>query len=266
MRRRRYLRWHLGATFAFLYLPIAVLVGLSFNDGGLPTAWDGASLRWYRVLLGDGQVLDAVRTTLLVAVTVTAIATPVGTLLAVGLQRTVRSRFLDTVLFLPAVIPDIVLAIGLLSFFNLLRVPLGVPTIVLAHLAFDVAFVASIVRTRLSYFDRSIEEAAMNLGASSWTTFRRVTFPMMRAGIVAAAHVGKVPPSLPSIRDTLGASLEQAGWLLSMVNLTAALGGMVIALTVDRSGVIRTSEGFEQFTGTTLRRNLAADTTNGATS
>mgnify|MGYP003336420829 FL=1 len=189
MRRRRYLRWHLGATFAFLYLPIAVLVGLSFNDGGLPTAWDGASLRWYRVLLGDGQVLDAVRTTLLVAVTVTAIATPVGTLLAVGLQRTVRSRFLDTVLFLPAVIPDIVLAIGLLSFFNLLRVPLGVPTIVLAHLAFDVAFVASIVRTRLSYFDATIEEAAADLYAGPVTTFVRVTLPAIAPGILAGAII-----------------------------------------------------------------------------
>ena len=87
-----------------------------------------------------------------------------GTLLAIGLQRTVRSRVLDSVLFLPAVIPDIVLAIGLLSFFNLLRFTLGLQTIVIAHVVFDMIFVAAIVRTRLGYFDRRIEEAAADLG------------------------------------------------------------------------------------------------------
>ena len=232
MRRRRYLRWHLGATFAFLYLPIAVLVALSFNDGGLPTAWDGASLRWYRVLLGDGQVLDAVRTTLLVAVTVTAIATPVGTLLAVGLQRTVRSRFLDTVLFLPAVIPDIVLAIGLLSFFNLLRVPLGVPTIVLAHLAFDVAFVASIVRTRLSYFDATIEEAAADLYAGPVTTFVRVTLPAIAPGILAGAFPAGAQPSGES-----GASEPSRRERRSAANTSVRLARRTIVAIALISGV-----------------------------
>lgn len=189
MGRRRYLRSHLGVVLAFLYLPIAVLVVLSFNDLGLPTAWGGFSTRWYRAVLDDAPLLDALRNTLVVAVAVTALATPIGTLLAVGLQRTVRSRSLDTVLFLPAVIPDIVLAIGLLTFFNALRVTLGLTTIVLAHLVFDVVFVASIVRTRLAYFDRSIEEAAADLYAGPVTTFLRVTLPAIAPGIVAGAIV-----------------------------------------------------------------------------
>ncbi|MFM8998895.1 MAG: ABC transporter permease [Actinomycetota bacterium] len=189
MGRRRYLRAHLGVVLAFLYLPIAVLVVLSFNDLGLPTAWGGFSTRWYRAVLEDAPLIAALRNTLVVAVVVTALATPIGTLLAIGLQRTVRSRTLDTVLFLPAVIPDIVLAIGLLTFFNALRVTLGLTTIVLAHLVFDVVFVASIVRTRLSYFDRSIEEAAADLYAGPVTTFLRVTLPAIAPGIVAGAIV-----------------------------------------------------------------------------
>ena len=189
MAERRYLRAHLGATLAFLYLPIAVLVVLSFNDSGLPTAWGGFSVRWYREVARDAEILGAIRNTLLVATTVTLLATPIGTLLAVGLQRTVKSRFLDTVIFLPAVIPDIVLAIALLSFFSLLRATLGLATVVLGHLVFDVVFVASIVRTRLGYFDRTVEEAAADLYAGPVVTFLRVTLPAIAPGILAGAIV-----------------------------------------------------------------------------
>lgn len=187
--RPRYLAVHMGLLFAFLYLPIAVLIVLSFNESGLPTSWGGFSLKWYRELASNEELLASIRVTLLVAVIVTAISTVLGTLLAVGLQRTVRSRFLDSVLFLPAVIPDIVLAIGLLSFFNLLRFTLGVQTIVIAHVVFDMIFVAAIVRTRLGYFDRRIEEAAADLGARPLTVFRLVTLPMIWPGVIAGALV-----------------------------------------------------------------------------
>src|SRR5512134_3816157 len=169
VRRSRYLRVHMGLLFAFLYLPIAVLVALSFNASGLPTSWGGFSLQWYRDLVGNEELISAIRNSLVVAGSVTAISTVLGTLLAIGLQRTVRSRVLDSVLFLPAVIPDIVLAIGLLSFFNLLRFTLGLQTIVIAHVVFDMVFVAAILRTRLGYFDRRIEEAAADLGANPVT-------------------------------------------------------------------------------------------------
>ncbi|MDP9299359.1 MAG: ABC transporter permease, partial [Actinomycetota bacterium] len=127
--------------------------------------------------------------TLVVAITVTLIATVLGTLLALGLQRTVRSRALDAVLFVPAVIPDIVLAIALLSFFNLLHFPLGLQTIIIAHVVFDMIFVAAIVRTRMSYFDRRIEEAAADLGANPVATFLLVTLPVILPGVLAGALV-----------------------------------------------------------------------------
>jgi spermidine/putrescine transport system permease protein len=188
-RGRRWLRLHLGFVYAFLYLPIAVLVGLSFNASGLPTSWGGFSLRWYRSLLENQPLIASVRTTLVVAVFVTAISAVLGTLLALGLHRTVRSRFLDSALFVPAVIPDIVLAISLLSFFNVVSMPLGVGTIVLAHVVFDMIFVAAIVRTRLAYFDARVEEAAQDLYAGPVQTFVRVTLPVIAPGIVAGALV-----------------------------------------------------------------------------
>jgi spermidine/putrescine transport system permease protein len=179
----------MAALFVFLYLPIVVLVALSFNAAGLPTAWGGLSLDWYRELTRDTELLRAIRNSLTVGLAVTAIATVLGTLLAVGLHRTVRSRVLDSVLFLPAVIPDIVLAIGLLSFFNALRFTLGLHTIVIAHVVFDMVFVAAIVRTRLGYLDRRVEEAAMDLGAGPVKTFLLVTLPAIAPGVVAGALV-----------------------------------------------------------------------------
>jgi spermidine/putrescine transport system permease protein len=188
-RGQRLLKWHMGGLLAFLYLPILVLVALSFNESGLPTAWRGFTFGWYGTLVRNELIVAAVRNTLVVALVVTAVSTVLGTLLAVGLQRTVRSRFLDSVVFLPAVIPDIVLAIGLLSFFNLLRFTLGLQTIVLAHIVFDMVFVAAIVRTRLGYFDRRIEEASMDLYAGPVTTFVRVTLPSILPGVIAGALV-----------------------------------------------------------------------------
>ena len=189
VRRSRYLRVHLGLLYAFLYVPIVVLVVLSFNASGLPTTWGGFSLQWYRGLVHNEELIAAIRNSLIVAGFVTAISTVLGTLLAIGLQRTVRSRVLDSVLFLPAVIPDIVLAIGLLSFFNLLRFTLGLQTIVIAHVVFDMIFVAAIVRTRLGYFDRRIEDAAADLGAGPVTTFLLVTLPAILPGVIAGALV-----------------------------------------------------------------------------
>jgi spermidine/putrescine transport system permease protein len=184
-----YLRLHMAMLLAFLYLPIAVLITLSFNKSGLPTAWRGFTVGWYTALMRNELILQAVGNTLVVAVAVTLVSTVLGTLLAVGLQRTVQSRVLDSVLFLPAVVPDIVLAIGLLSFFNLLRFTLGLHTIVMAHIVFDMIFVSAIVRTRLGYFDRRIEEASMDLYAGPVTTFLRVTLPSIAPGVVAGALV-----------------------------------------------------------------------------
>ena len=176
-------------VYGFLYLPIAVLVALSFNRSGSPTFWSGFSTEWYGELLRSQDLIDSLKNTLVVALAVTAISTVLGTLLAIGLERTVRSPLLDSVLFLPAVMPDIVLAIGLLSLFTLVGVSLGLHTIVAAHVVFGMIFVSAIVRTRLGYFDRSIEEAAQDLGARKAATFFRVTLPLILPGIVSGALV-----------------------------------------------------------------------------
>jgi len=187
---RRILRAEFALVVAFLYLPIAVVIGLSFNESGLPTAWTGFSLDWYASVVGNQGLLDAFRNTLVVGVVTTVVATVIGTLLAVGLERAVHSSLIDSVVYVPMIIPDIVLAIALLSFYNLvfsglLHLQLGLWTVIIAHVVFDIAFVAVVVRTRLRHFDRSIEEASMDLGANELRTFLKITLPVIAPGVIA---------------------------------------------------------------------------------
>lgn len=189
---RRLLRLEFVLTLLFLYLPIAVVVAMSFNESGLPTAWTGFSLRWYEQFLGNAGLLGAFANTLIVGVATTVIAAVLGTLLAVGLERAIRSPLLDSAIYVPMIIPDIVLAIALLSFYNLvfaglLSLSFGLWTIILSHVVFAIAFVAIVVRTRLRNFDRSLEEAAMDLGATEVRTFFAVTLPLIAPGVVAGS-------------------------------------------------------------------------------
>lgn len=182
------LRTVLVVVFAFLYVPIAVLVALSFNEGGLPTVWSGFSLKWYASLAENEAILSAALNTLIVAVVSTAIATLLGTLLALGVEmRRRRGRAIEALIFAPMIIPDIVLAIALLSFFSMLDVTMGLHTIIFAHVVFNLAFVCSVVRARLKTFDWSIMEASADLGASTFTTLRRVTLPVILPAVVAGA-------------------------------------------------------------------------------
>jgi spermidine/putrescine transport system permease protein len=195
--RPRSSRLALGVVFAgvlvFLYLPIAVLVGLSFNSSGLPTTWTGFTTSWYGELWRDDEIRSAAVSTLTVALVATGISVAVGTPLAFGLER-LHSRFLDGVVFTPMIIPDIVLAIALLSTYNLvftqwLGRPLGLWSVMLAHATFGIAFVAVVVRTRLRHFDRSTVEASLDLGADEARTFLRVTLPQILPGVVAGALI-----------------------------------------------------------------------------
>jgi spermidine/putrescine transport system permease protein len=182
------LRLHLAAFYLFLYLPIAVLVALSFNRAGLPTAWTGFSTEWYAKLAGNAAVQRATLNSLIVAAGATLLATLLGTALALGLESRRRpSAFLDGLMLAPMIIPDIVLAIALLSFFTLLQFTLGLHSIVLAHTVFDLAFVTAVVRTRLKHADRALVEASTDLGATQLQTLRHVTLPLLAPGILAAA-------------------------------------------------------------------------------
>jgi spermidine/putrescine transport system permease protein len=185
----------LGAVFvgalAFLYLPIAVLVGLSFNESGLPTSWGGFSTKWYGELVRNEEIKDAAVATLGVALAATLVSVLIGTPLAFGLAR-LRSRLLDGLVFVPMIIPDIVLAIALLSAFNLfftqqLGRQLGLWSVVLAHATFGIAFVAIVVATRLAHFDHSTVEASRDLGAGALRTFFSVTLPQIAPGVIAGA-------------------------------------------------------------------------------
>lgn len=182
-----WLRLHMVLTYAFLFVPILVLVGLSFNASGLPTSWGGFSTKWYGTLAGNDDIREGVRNSLIVAAGATALAVVLGTTLAVGMARHVRSGVIQGVLVAPAVLPDIVLAVGLLSLYTFVDFTLGLRSVLLSHTLFCTAFVTAIVRTRLQHVDPSLEEAARDLGDSAAGAFVRITLPSLMPGIVAGA-------------------------------------------------------------------------------
>jgi spermidine/putrescine transport system permease protein len=184
---RRILKVHLGLVLLFLYAPIATLMVLSFNRAGLPTVWTGVSFGWYGKLLDSPDILAAARNSLIVASISTVLATVLGMLLALGVERQRPSAALDALLFAPMIIPDIVLAIALLSFFTLLKLTLGLHSIILAHVVFNIAFVCAVVRARLKNFDWSLIEVSRDLGATAFATFRRVTLPLLLPAVIAGA-------------------------------------------------------------------------------
>jgi len=191
---RRLLRLELALLLVFLYVPIAVVVVLSFNKSGQPTAWGGFSTTWYESVVANEPLLRAFGNTLIVGLETTVVATIVGTLLALGLERAIRSSLLDAFVYVPMIIPDIVFAIALLSFYNLvftglLNLQLGLWSVILSHATFDIAFVTVVVRTRLRNFDRSIEEASLDLGANPLRTFWNITLPAISPGIVAGGLI-----------------------------------------------------------------------------
>jgi len=197
-------KWLLGANaavvFGFLYLPVLILIVFSFNSTRSVAVFGGFSTQWYTTLAQNTELLDAARNSLLVGLITTIVATLIGTLTALAMDRyrfRLRTAF-DANLYLPIVIPEIVMGISLLLFFNQalfpflqnafgIRATTGLHTITISHIAFDIPFVYVIVRARLADFDRTLEEAAADLGADEWQTFQRVTLPLLMPGIVGGA-------------------------------------------------------------------------------
>jgi spermidine/putrescine transport system permease protein len=176
-------------TYALLHLPVAVLVVFSLNRSRYGTEWTGFTLDWYRRLAERPDLLRGLWLSLLVGVLSTLIATVLGTLFALALEagRVRARRALDTLVYLPVLTPEIVAGISLLVCFAALGIPLGLGTILIAHIAFSVALVAIVVRARLAGLDRTQHEAALLLGADELTVFRTITLPQLAPGIVAGA-------------------------------------------------------------------------------
>lgn len=187
---RAWLGGHLGMVYVFLYAPILVLVALSFNKAGMPTVWSGFSLEWYGRLLANEKIMNSVGNSVLIATIATLVSTVIGTLLAMGLEERRPGIATEALIAAPMIIPDIVMAISLLSFYSLLKVTLGVHSVIISHAVFMISFACAVVRTRFKHFDRSIIEASIDLGASELTTFRRVTLPVIAPGVIAAALLG----------------------------------------------------------------------------
>lgn len=178
-----------GLFYFFLYAPIILLVLFSFNVSRFPTYWAGFTLDWYVKLFDNHLIARALKNTLIVSITSTIISTIIGTMVSVAIERyRFRTKSaVDAVLFLPIIIPDIAMAIMLLAFFVLIKMPLGLPTIIISHVAFNISFVAIIVRARMASIGFTLEEAASDLYANEWQAFWRVTFPMLVPGILAGA-------------------------------------------------------------------------------
>jgi spermidine/putrescine transport system permease protein len=184
------------ATLLLLYLPLAAVAALSLNAARFGVAWKGFSLRWYVQLAGNDLVLSAAANTLILAAASTAVSTVLGTLLALGLERFPWPGWLrkavDAVVYVPVVTPDIVFAVGMLLAFEAVRtiaggLHLGMATMIVAHVTFQVSFVALTVSSRLATIGRTVEEAARDLYAGTWYVMRRVTFPLLAPGVVAGA-------------------------------------------------------------------------------
>ncbi|WP_438856192.1 ABC transporter permease [Agromyces sp. M3QZ16-3] len=173
--------------YVFLYLPILVVVVMSFNESRNLFVWTGFSLRWYPELFADEAMMRGLVNTLIVATGATLIATVLGTLLAYGIHHYTRGGLIRAFAIAPAILPDLLLGIGLLTFFSLLSVTLGLHSVILAHGVFATAFVTAIVLARMANLDPSLEEASRDLGMGPAKTFLRVTLPQLAPGIVAGA-------------------------------------------------------------------------------
>ncbi|QFU84537.1 ABC transporter permease [Natronorubrum aibiense] len=184
-------------VYLFLYIPIIVVVALSFNNSRYAVVWEGFTTEWYRALLAGETVarvnpaaaFNSLLYSIEIAIVTVVVSTVFGTMLAFALDRYEfpgKGLFLGLV-YMPIIIPSIVMGISLLLFFNMIGMSLGVHTAMIAHISFGISFVAVVVAARLRSFDRTLEEAAQDLGANELETFRYVTFPAIKPGVIAGS-------------------------------------------------------------------------------
>lgn len=176
-------------VLVFLYIPIVLLIVYSFNDSRIISPWRGFTFKYYVQLFQNKEILLAFRNTMIIGVLSTIVSTSLGILSALALENTKfkGKKFFSGLIFLPLVMPDILLGVSLALFFSFLKVEMGMLTVLIAHISFCISYTIIVIQSRLEGFDYSLEEAAMDLGANKWQIFYKIKFPLMLPGIIAAA-------------------------------------------------------------------------------
>lgn len=191
--RRWWLRLTVAAALLFLYVPLFVMMAFSFNDSNRTIRWEGFTTGWYRKAYENDALFDAFMNSLVIGLFVTILATIIGTMLAIALWRFrfPGKPFVEALNGLPIVIPEISLGVAMMIFFNRISFPqdlvwpLNLLPIIISHVAFCFPFVTLVVRARLNGFDRSLEEAAFDLGANTWQVFRDILIPYLKPALIA---------------------------------------------------------------------------------
>ncbi len=173
-------------AYAFLYLPLVIVIAYSFNDSRLNAEWVGFTLDWYRKLASNNEMLLAAGNSLLIAAVASLVSTILGTMAGMAMHR-YRLRVLPVLVLAPIAIPEILMGVALLIFFVMINFTLGLVSVAIAHIAFCIGFVAIVVRSRLAGMDESLVEAARDLGATPWQAFTHVTLPLIMPGVIAGA-------------------------------------------------------------------------------
>ena len=178
-------------TFAivFLYIPILVLIIYSFNDSKIIASWQGFTFKYYKLLFHNRDILISLNNTLIVGFLSTIISTILGITAALALEnlKFKAKNFFSFLIFLPLVMPEILLGVSLALFFSTLKIEMGMYTVLIAHITFCVSYTIIVIQSRLSGFDYSLEEAAMDLGANRFQIFLKIKLPLLFPGILAAA-------------------------------------------------------------------------------
>jgi len=244
-----------GFLYLFLYAPIAVVIVYSFNASRYGGPWRGFTTQWYPAILANADKLDAAKNTLILGVVSTLISTVLGTLLGLGLSRFrfPGKKLFSFLMYIPVVIPDIVMAVAMLMFYAFVRQRLGIfqlgmTTMILSHVTFQIPFVAIVVRSRLVGMDPAIEEAAHDLGATALQTFRHVTLPLILPAVVAGGMLaftlslddfvvsffttGPGSTTLPiliysSVKRGITPDINALSTLIVLVSMVATLAGLL---------------------------------------
>ncbi|MFL6417560.1 MAG: ABC transporter permease [Bryobacteraceae bacterium] len=241
------------SVYAFLYLPLIVLGVFSFNASRIAT-WTGFTWQWYGEVFGDGLLWEGTRNSLVIGITTTAISTVLGTLAGYSLWKT-KAPVLTNSLYLSLVTPEVLAGVSLLLLFQLLfrvvHLRLGMHTVILAHVSFSLVYVVLVVLSRLRYFDRDLEDAALDLGATPWDAFWRVTVPLLRPGIIAAALLCFTVSFDDYVITSLVAGIDSQTlpmliYAMARKGVSPAVNALSVLITVVFGGFILAADKLEQ--------------------